>query len=72
VRNNNNFSFRYSLEEIETVYESHLDVIKLERSYTEVGDHEKHLEMVERYKKLSDAYEDIREYLEFQHLRQRR
>jgi hypothetical protein len=53
------------LEDIEAAYESHLDVLKLEREHTLSGDDEAQIRIVERYKLLHEAYEDVREYLEF-------
>lgn len=66
VRNPNSVTARYPLEDIEAAYEAHLDVLTLERSYTEQGDAEAQLAICEKYKLFSEAYEDIREFIEFQ------
>ena len=41
IRNPNKITYRYSLEDIEAAYDGHLDVLTLERSYTESGDSER-------------------------------
>lgn len=43
VRNPNVINARYQLHDIEAAYESHLDVLTMERQYCEVGDSEKQL-----------------------------
>ena len=60
VRNPNFITSQYSLEEIEAAYESHLDILKLEREQTPSGDDEAHIRIVERYKLLHEAFEDVR------------
>ena len=65
VRNPNFITSQYTLEDIEAAYESHLDVLKLEREHTPSCDDEAQIRIVERYKLLHEAYEDVREYLEF-------
>ena len=66
VRNPNFITSQYALEDIEAAYETHLDVLKLEREHTPSGDDEAQIRIVERYKLLHEAYEDVREYLEYQ------
>jgi hypothetical protein len=66
VNNPNFITSQYSLEDIEAAYESHLDVLKLERDHTPSDDDETQIRIVVRYKILHEAYEDVREYLEFQ------
>ena len=66
VRNPNSVTARYPLEDIEAAYEAHLDVLTLERSYTEPDDDEAQMNICEKYKLFSDAYEDIRQFIEFQ------
>ena len=66
VRNPNFITSHFALEDVEAAYESHLDVLKLEREHTSSGDDESQIRIVERYKLLHEAYEDVREYIEFQ------
>ena len=65
VRNPNLINAKYVLEDVEAAYESHLDVLKLERDHAEPGNDEAQLVIVQRYQLLHEAYEDVREYLEF-------
>jgi hypothetical protein len=66
VRNPTCITALYHLEDIEAAYEAHLDVLTLEREYTEPHDQEEaELRIVVKYKQFSDAFEDIKEYLEF-------
>lgn len=65
IRNPTCITALYHLEDIEAAYEAHLDVLTMDRTHTDREDAEAHLRIVEKYKEFSDAYEDIREYLEF-------
>ena len=51
------------MEHVEAAYEGHLDVMTMEREYCEGP--EAQLALVERYREMSDAYEDVREYLDY-------
>ena len=77
IKSPNRITLKYHLEDVELAYEGHLDALSAERealmqkdpgnSAVKAQDIEDSLmELVERMKTLSEAYEDVREYLDFE------
>ena len=82
IRSPNRITLKYHLEDVELAYEGHLDALSTEReailnedpdsSAVKTQDIEDALmDLVERMRLLSEAYEDVREYLDFEQRRGR-
>lgn len=82
IRSPNRITLKYHLDDVELAYEGHLDALASEReavlsedpgsSAVKAQDIEDSLmDLVERMRLLSEAYEDVREYLDFEERRGR-